>query len=59
MTAPAAGCTGKVAHPTFTAASLASKKLRRKREDARAQPYRCRCCHKFHVGENNDHGKRA
>lgn len=43
------GCAGKVAFDSFELASKVNK-ARNCRRDLNRQPYRCRCCHKWHLG---------
>lgn len=44
-------CGGKVAYSTFTAARAAAGRTRADSGgEARIQPYLCRRCHRFHVG---------
>lgn len=43
------GCAGKVAFDTFDLANKVNR-IRNARRDLARQPYRCRCCHKWHLG---------
>lgn len=44
------GCVGKRRFSTFEAASAVARRQNRGRGE-RIQPYHCRLCHGFHVGE--------
>lgn len=46
---PDAGCTGKVAYDDWHTAKLMAQRTRRQKETT-VEPYKCRHCHKFHVG---------
>lgn len=52
-----AGCTGKQRFTTFEAAAKVAR--RQRRGDVRIQPYQCRLCRGFHVGEGFEDGKKA
>lgn len=45
-----AGCQGKHPYLTYTAAKQVAKKRRRIKEKAPIQPYKCRYCGYFHIG---------
>jgi hypothetical protein len=47
-----AGCVGKTAFPSHSAASaVANKRQRRKKRDRqRSEPYRCEHCRHWHIG---------
>lgn len=56
MTAPKTGCTGKWSFATFGQAGHSAEKLNRRDHNTHVEPYHCRHCNKFHVGENRSHG---
>lgn len=52
------GCTGKKAFATFCQAKRAAKRMNRVHDDGHLEAYACRHCHRFHVGEARDYGRR-
>jgi hypothetical protein len=52
------GCTGKREFVRFDLARRAAKRRNRKDGGAHVEPYHCRHCNRFHVGERRDHGHR-
>jgi site-specific recombinase XerC len=52
------GCTGKRAFARFCQAARAAKRRNRNDGGAHVEPYHCRHCHGFHIGEARDYGKR-
>lgn len=52
------GCTGKKTFVKFHQAERAAKRRNRKDGGAHLEPYHCRFCHSFHVGEARAHGPR-
>jgi hypothetical protein len=53
-----AGCTGKAVFIRFDQAERAATRRNRKDGGAHVEAYHCRHCHRFHVGENRQYGKR-
>lgn len=53
-----AGCTGKRVFTRFGLAAAAAKRRRRKDGGAHVEPYHCKHCNHFHVGEAMEHGRR-
>ena len=52
------GCSGKVQFPTFTKAASTAKRMRKGNRDCHVEAYHCLHCQHFHVGENNNYGRR-
>lgn len=52
------GCTGKREFARFDQAARSAKRRNRDTDAAHLEPYHCRHCNKFHVGEARDHGRR-
>jgi hypothetical protein len=52
------GCTGKREFGTFCQAKRAAKRMNRAHEAGHLEAYACRHCHRFHVGEARDYGRR-
>lgn len=47
-----ATCVGKSTAPTMHLARKLAKKLNNKYDKAVVEPYKCRCCGKYHLGGN-------
>jgi hypothetical protein len=45
-------CKGKVAFDLYTLADIAAKRARRNHDAAVVTPYKCRHCHKWHLGQH-------
>ena len=52
------GCTGKRQFARFGQAARAAKRRRRMDGGAHVEPYHCRHCNAFHIGEARDYGQR-
>lgn len=52
------GCTGKKTFERFTQAQRAAKRRNRNDAGAHLEPYHCRHCNRFHVGEAREHGRK-
>jgi hypothetical protein len=51
------GCTGKREFARFDQAARAAQRRNRKDGGAHLEPYHCRHCNRFHVGEARSHGR--
>jgi hypothetical protein len=58
MTTHVIGCTGKRCFARFGQADRTASRMNRRDGDAHLEPYKCRHCGKFHVGEARSHGQR-
>lgn len=52
-----AGCVGKLTHESAAKAWREALKLQRRGKSA--TPYRCKVCHKWHIGRDGEAGKNA
>jgi hypothetical protein len=53
------GCTGKSAFDTWHEANRRARRMRQRGNGAHVEPYHCKHCNQFHVGEARSYGKRA
>lgn len=52
------GCTGKKRFAGFGMAHKTARRINGRDQGAHVEPYHCRHCHGFHVGENNNYGQK-
>lgn len=52
------GCTGKSPFASFGEAQKRARRMRQRDNGAHVEPYHCRHCNRFHVGEARSYGRR-
>lgn len=53
------GCTGKSAFTSYTTAARRAKIMRQEKDSAHVEPYHCRYCKRFHIGEARGYRPRS